>query len=85
MSCPSSCQSLTDAGGDTITLRAGSARKRYTWVTDIERASRKCRETEKHRARLKLVQLDESLVVTRLSHDGWIMAALYCADLRCRL
>ncbi len=84
MSCPSSCQSLTDAGGDTITLRAGSARKRYTWVTDIERASRKCRETEKHRARLKLVQLDESLVplvVARLSHD----VSLYCADLLCRL
>ncbi len=34
-------------GGDTITLRAGSARERYTWVTDIERASRKCKEAEK--------------------------------------
>ena len=34
-------------GGDTITLRAGSARERHTWVTDIERASRKCKEAEK--------------------------------------
>jgi hypothetical protein len=34
-------------GGDTITLRAGTARERYTWVTDIERASRKCKEAEK--------------------------------------
>lgn len=34
-------------GGDTITLRAGSARERYTWMTDIEKASRKCKEAEK--------------------------------------
>lgn len=34
-------------GGDTITLRAGSARERYTWVTDIERGSWKCKEAER--------------------------------------
>jgi hypothetical protein len=34
-------------GGDTLSLRAGSARERYTWVTDIERASRKSKEAEK--------------------------------------
>jgi len=34
-------------GGDTITLRASSVRERYTWVTDIERASRNCKEAEK--------------------------------------
>ena len=30
-----------------MTLRAGSARERYTRVTDIERASRECRVAEK--------------------------------------
>jgi len=34
-------------GGGTMTLRAGSARERYTWVTDIERASRECKVAEK--------------------------------------
>jgi actin cytoskeleton-regulatory complex protein PAN1 len=34
-------------GGDTITLRASSARERHIWVTDIESASRKCKEAEK--------------------------------------
>jgi actin cytoskeleton-regulatory complex protein PAN1 len=34
-------------GGDAITLRAGSARERYTWVTDIERGCRKCKEAER--------------------------------------
>ena len=34
-------------GGDAITLRAGSARERYTWVTDIERGSRTCKDAER--------------------------------------
>ena len=34
-------------GGDSITLRAASARERHTWVTDIETGSRKCKEAER--------------------------------------